>query len=198
MFKLVPLKRVRYLLILTLLMSLAVSLTPGAAYAGANKATVCHKPGTAAEKTLEVSQSAVSAHLGHGDHTGACGPQVSAGCAAVNALVPDPQTNPIFYTFGVTDLTFLPGEVLHADLTIQPLFYGENPNTAQVVVSDSTGEYLAINEQYVNSDLAPVTASVTYVVVANDNANGLLVQSYLLSDEAFTLVSVHFSCTPAS
>src|SRR4051812_5524936 len=108
MFKPVILKPGRDLLVLALLVSLAVSLTPGAAYASADKATICHKPGTSAEKTLEVSQSAVSAHLGHGDHTGACGPQVSAGCAAVNALVPDPQTDPTFYRFGVTDLTFLP------------------------------------------------------------------------------------------
>ena len=125
MFKPVTRKAGRYLFVLALLVSVAVSLTPGAAYASGDKATICHKPGTSAEKTLEVSQSAVSAHLGHGDRTGACGTQVSAGCAAVNALVPDPQTDSQYYIFHVTDLTFLPGEVLHADLTIQPLSFTE-------------------------------------------------------------------------
>lgn len=37
------------------------------------KVTVCHKPGTASEKTLVVSASALNAHLAHGDHTGSCG-----------------------------------------------------------------------------------------------------------------------------
>jgi hypothetical protein len=34
--------------------------------------TICHKPGTAAEKTLEVPESAVPGHLQHGDYEGAC------------------------------------------------------------------------------------------------------------------------------
>src|SRR6476469_1857021 len=106
MFKPVTLKPGRYLFVLALLVSVAVSLTPGAAYASADQATICHKPGTSAEKTLEVSSSAVPAHLAHGDHTGACGQQVSAGCAAGNALVPDPQTNPYGYVFRATGLTF--------------------------------------------------------------------------------------------
>ncbi len=36
---------------------------------------ICHQPGTSAEKTLEVSASALDAHIGHGDTTGACGEQ---------------------------------------------------------------------------------------------------------------------------
>ena len=36
------------------------------------KVAVCHKPGTPAEQTLVVSESALSAHLGHGDYEGAC------------------------------------------------------------------------------------------------------------------------------
>jgi len=34
--------------------------------------TICHKPGTPAEKTKTVPQSALSGHLGHGDTMGAC------------------------------------------------------------------------------------------------------------------------------
>jgi hypothetical protein len=33
---------------------------------------VCHKPGTPAQKTLLVAQSAVPGHLGHGDALGPC------------------------------------------------------------------------------------------------------------------------------
>ena len=36
------------------------------------KVTICHKPGTPAEKTMEVPQSAVDGHLGHGDYLGPC------------------------------------------------------------------------------------------------------------------------------
>lgn len=38
------------------------------------KVTICHKPGTPAEKTMEVPEAAVSGHLGHGDSEGPCGP----------------------------------------------------------------------------------------------------------------------------
>jgi hypothetical protein len=34
--------------------------------------TLCHKPGTPAEKTMELPDSALAGHLGHGDTTGAC------------------------------------------------------------------------------------------------------------------------------
>jgi hypothetical protein len=34
--------------------------------------TLCHKPGTPAEQTLVVPESAVAAHLGHGDYLGPC------------------------------------------------------------------------------------------------------------------------------
>jgi hypothetical protein len=38
--------------------------------------TICHKPGTPAEQTLELPEAAVSGHLGHGDVLGACGEEV--------------------------------------------------------------------------------------------------------------------------
>ena len=34
--------------------------------------TICHKPGTIAEKTMTVNSSSLSGHLGHGDSVGAC------------------------------------------------------------------------------------------------------------------------------
>ena len=43
-----------------------------AAWAAADKVTVCHKnPKTGAE-TIQVTQSSVAAHLDHGDTMGAC------------------------------------------------------------------------------------------------------------------------------
>ena len=37
-----------------------------------DEVTICHKPGTPAEKTLTIPESALSGHLGHGDTIGAC------------------------------------------------------------------------------------------------------------------------------
>jgi hypothetical protein len=39
---------------------------------GDERVTICHKPGTPAEKTLTVSQSALDGHLSHGDTQGPC------------------------------------------------------------------------------------------------------------------------------
>lgn len=36
------------------------------------KVTICHKPGTPAQKTLEIPIQALKGHLGHGDAIGAC------------------------------------------------------------------------------------------------------------------------------
>ncbi len=40
---------------------------------GEETVTICHKPGTSSERTLQVPDSALDAHLAHGDVTGACG-----------------------------------------------------------------------------------------------------------------------------
>jgi cytoskeletal protein RodZ len=48
------------------------ALIPSRALAQQQKVTICHKPGTPEEKTIEVSQSAVDRHLGHGDRLGPC------------------------------------------------------------------------------------------------------------------------------
>ena len=43
-----------------------------------DKVTICHKPGTPAEHTINVSINAESAHLGHGDTLGVCGVDTEA------------------------------------------------------------------------------------------------------------------------
>ena len=49
------------------------SLVPaGFAAATPEKVTICHKPGTPAEKTMQVPVSALRGHLGHGDTLGPC------------------------------------------------------------------------------------------------------------------------------
>jgi len=54
----------------------ALVLGGGPAFAqyGHVPVTVCHKPGTPAEKSLTVDEKAVPGHLGHGDYLGACVP----------------------------------------------------------------------------------------------------------------------------
>ena len=39
---------------------------------GTTRVTICHKPGTPAEQTLEIDDDALDGHLGHGDHKGPC------------------------------------------------------------------------------------------------------------------------------
>jgi hypothetical protein len=50
------------------------SLVPARfAAAKPEKFPICHKPGTPAEKTLYLPESALRGHLGHGDTLGECG-----------------------------------------------------------------------------------------------------------------------------
>lgn len=46
--------------------------TPVPGGGGVQMVTICHKPGTPAEKTMTLPQSALSGHLGHGDTLGPC------------------------------------------------------------------------------------------------------------------------------
>jgi hypothetical protein len=48
------------------------ALIPSRALAQQQKVTICHKPDTPDEETIEVSQSAVEGHLRHGDQLGTC------------------------------------------------------------------------------------------------------------------------------
>jgi hypothetical protein len=53
--------------------SALAALIPSRALAQSNRVTICHKPGTPDQKTMEVAQSAVEGHRRHGDREGPCG-----------------------------------------------------------------------------------------------------------------------------
>jgi hypothetical protein len=53
----------------------------GAGGEASGSVTLCHKPGTPAEKTLTLPASAAAGHLGHGDTEGACGDEQPTTCA---------------------------------------------------------------------------------------------------------------------
>jgi hypothetical protein len=46
---------------------------PAATAPGRDKVTICHKPGTADQKTMQMTKTALPAHQRHGDTLGACG-----------------------------------------------------------------------------------------------------------------------------
>lgn len=50
------------------------------------KNPVCHKPGTPAEKTLYLPDSAIPGHLGHGDYLGVCGEPTSTPVPASTSI----------------------------------------------------------------------------------------------------------------
>jgi hypothetical protein len=60
---------------LKLFVATALSSLVPARFAAASpeKVPICHKPGTPAEKTLYLPESALRGHLGHGDTLGECG-----------------------------------------------------------------------------------------------------------------------------
>ena len=172
-----------------------VSVSPVAA--GQEKVTVCHKPGTEAEATLEIAAPAEAAHLAHGDTPGECtGPQ-SAGCAALNAVVPDPQTGSNFYYFGVTGLDFFPGETIHVDMTVTNDATIPGSIVQLVVGPVDSNEQFLVYEFIVLDSGEQGTASVDYVVVSGDDADGALAVASASVGIPFTLDSVNFSCTPA-
>lgn len=173
----------------------AVLVRPVAA--GQQKVTVCHKPGTPAEATLEIAAPAEAAHLAHGDTQGACtGPQ-SDGCTALNAVVADPPSSSGFYSFIVSDLDFFTGETIHVDMTV-------------TTTSSAYMEAFVLDSSFPNS--APLgydatgfasgqgTVSVDYVVVAGDDADGagVSISNNTSNNGTFTIDSINFSCTPAS
>jgi hypothetical protein len=65
---------------------LSALLSVGNVSADTDKVTICHKPGTPAEKTLTISKSALQAHLDHGDKKGACGSSDSVGLSVEPVL----------------------------------------------------------------------------------------------------------------
>ena len=59
--------------------------------AGNEMVTICHKPNTAAEKTMTVSASAVDGHFGHGDFRGSCDDGGNGGAGCCPAVVCEEQ-----------------------------------------------------------------------------------------------------------
>ncbi len=64
------------MMVATLGTGIALAGPPGPKNApdGHSLVTICHKSGTPAEKTMDVPDSAVPGHLGHGDTLGSCSP----------------------------------------------------------------------------------------------------------------------------
>ncbi len=60
------------LILITLVAVFVAVMSSGYLFARNDKVTICHKPGTPAEKTLSVSPRAEQAHLRHGDTSGEC------------------------------------------------------------------------------------------------------------------------------
>ena len=52
--------------------ALLATMLAGTAMAEKERVTICHKPGTADEETIKVSESAVNSHQEHGDYVGRC------------------------------------------------------------------------------------------------------------------------------
>lgn len=119
----------------------------------------------------------------------------SAGCTALNALVPDPQTDWNSYVFAISDLDFFPGETIHVDFTVTP---GSPPSvTMSAEVRNGSGGTLASDGGFFFSE-QPVTVSVDYVVVAGDDADGASVVAENQAYGGITVDAMHFSCTPAA
>lgn len=177
----------RKLVFTLLVIVIASSVWVGAVAAGQEKVTVCHKPGTPAEATLEIAAPALNAHLGHGDYAGECRGPESAGCAALNAIVPDPHMGGL-YVFKIIGLEFFPGETIHADTTITSVGIG-----FQNLLVLNSSDFALVNEDAFSFDQQNAL-SIDYVVVAGDDADGVLIEA---DGPNFTLDAVHVSCTPA-
>jgi len=68
------LRRVRFLLVALVMVACLGALSLGAGGAAAAKITICHKPGTSSQGTLQVNEAELADHLAHGDTLGPCQP----------------------------------------------------------------------------------------------------------------------------
>lgn len=80
---------------LVLLAALAVPLSVAA---GGDKVTICHKPNTPDEVTIEVSGNALDAHLAHGDYPGACTHTEILTCPFEGVAIPVIGPDPVMFT----------------------------------------------------------------------------------------------------
>src|SRR5918998_2855002 len=81
------------------------ALIPSRALAHQQKVTICHKPGTPAEKTMEVPKSAVDGHLRHGDHRGPCETETTTTTAAPTTTTTSTSTTSTSTTSTSTSTT---------------------------------------------------------------------------------------------
>lgn len=182
-------RKIVFILMIAVLLS---TVAAGPVFAGQEKVTVCHKPGTAEEATLEIAAPAEAAHLGHGDYSGPCRAPQSAGCDALNALQADPQYDSVFYTYIASNLEFYPGEMIHVDATITIHDVADNLNYLSVGVYSTASGFL-VNDYVEGLPGEQITASADYTVVAGDGADQVFIDLIVL--EGFTLDAVNFSCT---
>ena len=107
-------KRVKELLVLAVMVStLAMMLAPSAA--AGDKVTLCHKPGTPDEVTIEVSLNALAAHLAHGDFEGTCAVVTVLTCPFDTTEIPVVGSDPVKY---VIDFPAPPEGYLHWDIVL--------------------------------------------------------------------------------
>lgn len=97
-------KRVKELLLLAVMVSALAMLVAPSAAAG-DKVTLCHKPGTPDEITIEVSVNALDAHLAHGDFQGTCAIVTVLTCPFDTTEIPVVGPDPVKY---VVDFPALP------------------------------------------------------------------------------------------
>jgi hypothetical protein len=88
--------------------SALAALIPSRALAQQQKVTICHKPGTPDQKTIEVSNSALHGHQAHGDTLGACGESTTTTTTAA-------PTTTTTSTTSTTPMCLPPGESCTAD-----------------------------------------------------------------------------------
>jgi hypothetical protein len=80
----------------TLMVSLLLLLIGSTAQAGGNKITICHRPPSNPDNfhTITVSESALNAHLSHGDLLGSCFENCETLCDDGNACTIDAYSGP--------------------------------------------------------------------------------------------------------
>lgn len=90
----------KYIVFVLTLGILLLVVSPLSLLAAPGKVVLCHKPGTPAERTIEVAETAVQAHLDHGDREGECGALLICPFDAEYSL-----TDPIEVFFQITSST---------------------------------------------------------------------------------------------
>ena len=155
------------------------------------KVTLCHKPDTPAELTLEVGAAASAAHLAHGDYLGEC-TNASEGCQALNALVLDPQTDENAYSQAAAG-AFTAGETIFGSVTLDVAggWFGSVGTTFAVF---DTSSWVAIVQEDTPSG-ATETISVEYTV-PEDGAGDHAIWVDIVGPP-FTITDLTFGCTPA-